>query len=229
MISASEEFGEAEAPPRRSVRREQGDSQPDAFTLFSGLGGSVRDGGRANQMMRWFPAMAWVWCSSCVKGVASRAIGMIAGAVLVACGTVFAPFEDAPDAGASDGSIADARHPTDVTSDEELARDVGTNDGRGGTGGAAGASGAAGSGNGGNAGAGGAAGAGGVGGNAGAGGSAGRDAGGSGASIAVQGHIGAIGMATSPIGNVRVVYQRITTSRGWLCNGSICVRGGLAP
>jgi hypothetical protein len=75
---------------------------PEASTLSS-LGGSERDGGRTNGMMRWFAAMAWVWCSRCVKGVASRAIGtiagMTAGAVLVGCGTVLEPFEYAPDGG----------------------------------------------------------------------------------------------------------------------------------
>jgi hypothetical protein len=198
-----------------------------------------------------FPAMTWGCGSSRMKSVASRAIGAIAGATIVACGTVLEPFAYVPDAGASDGTIADARQHTDVASDQRPpGRDVGTNDVRGDTGGSAGASGAAGSGNGGNggnAGAGGAAGTGGVGGSAGAagsagsgggagtggaagaGGSAGRDGGGTGSSIAVQGHIGAIGTANSTIGNLRVVHQRITTSSRRLCNGSICVTGDLAP
>jgi hypothetical protein len=117
---------------------------------------------------------------------------------------------------------------------------TGTGGGGGGAGGASGGSGGAtggsGGASGGSAGAGGAStgGAGGAtGGSGGAGGVAGSartgGAGGSGALVVVQGHIGTIGMITSPIGNIRVMHPRISTPSSRLCSGTICVTGGLTP
>ncbi len=205
-------------------------------------------------MVRWSEAMGYVPSSNCAKGTAGRAVrtflGATMGAMLAACGTVFAPLEYAPDAQTSDASAEDARRTSDVTSDQAPARDVGRDDGRAGTDGAAGgagggsgnagAGGAAGTGGAGRAGASGAAGragsggtgAGGAAGNGGAAGSgaAGSGAGGAGGStMVVRGHIGAIGASASPAGNIRVGHQRISTSSARLCNASICDNGGLAP
>jgi hypothetical protein len=114
---------------------------------------------------------------------------------------------------------------------------AGTGAGGTGTGGSGGATGGSGGASGGSAGAGGAStgGAGGAtGGSGGAGGVAGSagtgGAGGSGgARVVLQGHIGTIGMTTSPIGNIRVVHPRICTPSSRLCNGTMCVTGGLTP
>jgi hypothetical protein len=196
--------------------------------------------------------------SNCVKSTSVNAVRTFVSlplcVLLVACGTVFAPLEPEPDAQPPDGSIADARPGADVTSDRGPARDAGGDDvrtdasatggaagtgsggsagtggtaGRGGTGGTGGTGGAGGSaGTGGTAGAGGAAGSGGSGGRGGAGGGGAGGAGGT--TIAVQGHIGAVGAPASVLGNVRIVHQRIGTSSRRLCNGSICVTGGLLP
>jgi hypothetical protein len=206
-------------------------------------------------MVRWSEAMGYVPSSNCAKGTAGRTVrtflGATMGAMLAACGTVFAPLEYAPDAQTSDASAEDARRTSDVTTDRAPARDVGRDDGRPGTDGAAGGAGAGSGGNGGTGGAAGTGGAGragasgaagragsggtGAGGAAGNGGAAGGGAAGSGAggaggsTVVVQGHIGAIGVSASPVGNIRVGHQRISTSSARLCNGSVCVTGGLAP
>jgi hypothetical protein len=227
---------------------------------------------------RWCRAMPAKPCSTSQKRVLSQAASKLLvaamAALFAACGSVFDPFEAAPDT-LPDGSIADVRTARDSSdfSDRSSFPDVGRDAARDGTGGnadrssgASGSGGTAGTGaggtgtggggggagatagsggatagsggaSGGSAGAGGAStgGAGGAtGGSGGAGGVAGSagtgGAGGSGgARVLVQGHIGTIGMTASPIGNIRIVHARISTPSSRLCNGAMCVTGGLTP